>query len=335
MVAVEPHLDDEVGAHLAPAASALAQNPRTRVVIMAACPRVLPAIEWIARHRATDLAAVVVPGAGEGSVLFGVPARPCAGALGRDDEVLLLPPPSVDVVGLCAVLAHGVDEQRLRFAPPVKPGTVSRVRAVIGSLRRLDPTGVRTTLPPGVMPGAEPITAETLICCGADDDARGVFLRGDEADFAVAARLEPWVRAGGLIVSAAWPTEELRAPARYAEHIRALPGLTDHALYGAGQHTERLLAHAPTGTQRPVLILDDGARCGGTFAGIPVVSPGAPDARALGAVVLSSPVHEDAMWERCSALRDGGIQVVRLYTPSVTGAQTPPRGGYTRRHAVR
>lgn len=320
VVVVEPHMDDEEGAHLTRAARELSRESHARIVVMATCARLFPAIEWLARHRRADIAAVVVPGAKAGSVLLGIPARPCPDALTHDDEVLLLASAGIDTAGLIAALAHHTDENRLRFAPPTVPGVVSRIRAAIDDLETLDPARVLTTLPSGVMPVVESISAAALISGGVPAGTRGVLLRGEEADFAVAARLEGWIRAGGRLYSAAWPTEELRAPARYAAAVKNRPGSAPHAVYGAGQHTERVLAHAPAGTPRPVLILDDAAPRGRSLAGIPVVAPGTPEAGAARVIVLSSTVHEQAMWERCSVRRTEGTHVVRLYDEEQTAS---------------
>lgn len=104
---------------------------------------------------------------------------------------------------------------------------------------------------------------------------------------------------------------------RIAEELLA-DGRTRIALYGAGQHTRRLLASgwASRGVEVRAIV-DDCVRDDlASIEGIPIVLPkNAP--RDLDAIVLSSDAHEAALARRAEEEFGGrGIPIVRMYTSS-------------------
>jgi FkbM family methyltransferase len=86
------------------------------------------------------------------------------------------------------------------------------------------------------------------------------------------------------------------------------------ALYGAGQHTQRL-AENLGGFALPIaaIIDDDPRRHGTVLGGCEVVSRERALAKGVDAIVLSSDAHEAAMWVATRALRERGIEVMALY----------------------
>lgn len=86
------------------------------------------------------------------------------------------------------------------------------------------------------------------------------------------------------------------------------------ALWGSGRHT-RAIAPALRASRAHVLaaIDDDPARWGAEIEGLPIVS--ATHAKALGAtdVLISSAMHEAALWERRAELESLGLRVSRIY----------------------
>lgn len=95
------------------------------------------------------------------------------------------------------------------------------------------------------------------------------------------------------------------------------------ALYGAGRHTHWLLplirkVPGPTVS----CILDDFIRPGESIAGIPVVHPESIEPETLGAIVISSDLHEERLVRRCQELYGNRVRVVRLYENLPTGLFT-------------
>ena len=103
-------------------------------------------------------------------------------------------------------------------------------------------------------------------------------------------------------------------------------GRTRITLYGAGQHTRRLLASGWASRGLEVCaIVDDGVREDGAhIEGIPVVLPkDAP--KDLDAIVLSSDAHEPALARRAEEEFGGrGIPIVRMYTRAESVPVTHP-----------
>ena len=117
-----------------------------------------------------------------------------------------------------------------------------------------------------------------------------------------------------LAVFATLPAQARPADAAY----KAPPAPV--ALYGAGRHTARLLAEKHLWESRGfyvAAIIDDHRRFinGGTYLGLPVLSPAAflqsPDPPP---VVLSSDTFEEQLWQKSAPLRAAGISVLRLYS---------------------
>lgn len=100
-----------------------------------------------------------------------------------------------------------------------------------------------------------------------------------------------------------------KALARCAEH-----GRKRVALYGSGQHTNKIAAALENPPVEIVGIIDDNpARQGQTMLGLPIIS--AERAMALGVqgVILSSDGHEAKLWEQSASFRKAGVPVLPLY----------------------
>lgn len=95
----------------------------------------------------------------------------------------------------------------------------------------------------------------------------------------------------------------------------AQKGLTPVAIYGAGTHT-RKAAHALAEPAAPIacIIDDDPRRHGSTLWGYPIVSAEGASAMGARAVILSSDMFEQKLWDNAACLREAGIEVIRLYT---------------------
>lgn len=93
-------------------------------------------------------------------------------------------------------------------------------------------------------------------------------------------------------------------------------GWTRLALYGAGRHTQKLLAAGFPEDEavRVVAVIDDNAaRTGGSIRGIPVVGPEALPA-AVDAILPSSDANEAALLPRCGRLAETlGVGTLRVY----------------------
>jgi glycosyltransferase involved in cell wall biosynthesis len=121
---------------------------------------------------------------------------------------------------------------------------------------------------------------------------------------------------------------EITCEMKNARMMDALKSLADKgvqrvAIYGAGQHTwdvARTLHDAPVDICG---ILDD--RAEGSLAGWPVLPPESADALGAQAVVLSSDLHEERMWQNRAVFRSQGIPVVRLYGSGTVATTRPMR----------
>ncbi len=103
------------------------------------------------------------------------------------------------------------------------------------------------------------------------------------------------------------------APRRAAKRVRSL-GLPSVILYGAGAHTDAIWdAIESLGIRIAGVIDDDPARAGDDIRGAPVVA--SRDAQTLNAndVLISSWLHEDAIWAQRDALESQGLRVHRIY----------------------
>lgn len=110
------------------------------------------------------------------------------------------------------------------------------------------------------------------------------------------------------------------APARAADTARRArvrevaremqsQGATSAWLWGAGDHTRKLLEH-PEDLLVPVEGIVDDAATGERY-GLPIVGPHTIKSGAT--VLLSSDWHEEAMWSSSRPLRERGVHVFRLY----------------------
>ncbi len=86
------------------------------------------------------------------------------------------------------------------------------------------------------------------------------------------------------------------------------------ALWGAGRHTQAIALELDRTPARVVAIIDDDPqKQGDTLARLPIIPP--RDAPSLGVTdaVISSHMHEDALWERRNELERLGVRVHRMY----------------------
>ena len=90
------------------------------------------------------------------------------------------------------------------------------------------------------------------------------------------------------------------------------------ALYGAGNHTRKLAPQFQRlkehGIHVEAILDDNSSRHGEQIGDVKILGP-EQGARAVDAVVLSSDVAESMLWEKTEAMRNRGIEVVRLYAP--------------------
>jgi FkbM family methyltransferase len=87
-----------------------------------------------------------------------------------------------------------------------------------------------------------------------------------------------------------------------------------YALYGAGEHTRRLLKLVNDPATRPVAIADDRANLWGSFVeGVPVVNPATLPTMGIRNIILSSDAYEPQLWDQSKTLRTQGINVEPLY----------------------
>ncbi len=95
----------------------------------------------------------------------------------------------------------------------------------------------------------------------------------------------------------------------------AARNLAPVAVYGAGTHT-RKAAHALAEPAVTIdCIIDDNPdRRGTSLWGYPIVSLAEAIARGVRAVILSSDMFEQKLWDNAAPLRDAGVEVIRLYT---------------------
>jgi glycosyltransferase involved in cell wall biosynthesis len=104
------------------------------------------------------------------------------------------------------------------------------------------------------------------------------------------------------------------APGRFRGAFGALGGKRI-AIHGVGRHT-RASASVFAALDNPEIVAfcdDDPAKWGSRIWNWPVIDPAAAGAHGIEAVVISSHLHEAAIWERRSVYSRQGIDVVRLY----------------------
>jgi glycosyltransferase involved in cell wall biosynthesis len=85
-------------------------------------------------------------------------------------------------------------------------------------------------------------------------------------------------------------------------------------IHGAGQHTLQLASILAASPARIVAVADDDrARHGGQLWGWPVIDPREASGRGADDVVISSWMHEDAIWARRGVYERQGLRVHRVY----------------------
>lgn len=147
---------------------------------------------------------------------------------------------------------------------------------------------------------------------------RHAALAGDLIDSAAQSPPRPWPASrpcaftaapGSMGASGSVPAD---GPARLRAALERLAGRTV-ALHGAGQHTRQL---APVLAESPARIVavadDDRAAHGRTLWGWPIVAP-AEIPPGVTDVLISSWMHERAIWERRGVYESRGLRVHRLY----------------------
>jgi glycosyltransferase involved in cell wall biosynthesis len=106
-------------------------------------------------------------------------------------------------------------------------------------------------------------------------------------------------------------------PAGGAERMRAaLAKLVGRSvvIHGVGEHTRQLgVVFAESPARIVAFTDDDRARHGGTMWNWPVIAPGAASAAGATDVVISSWMHEAAIWSRRSNYEQQGLRVRRVY----------------------
>jgi len=89
------------------------------------------------------------------------------------------------------------------------------------------------------------------------------------------------------------------------------------ALFGAGQHTEKLLHLMQTDTTRRYptiqMILDDKPPAANKYPDIPIYKPEETDISSIDCIILSSDYFQDKMKARCKELYGKAINVIDLY----------------------
>jgi glycosyltransferase involved in cell wall biosynthesis len=113
------------------------------------------------------------------------------------------------------------------------------------------------------------------------------------------------------------------APRRMRDTLRQIAAQTPHArvaLWGAGRHTIALAAEFAKPPVPIVAVLDDDAsHHSDSIWGLPIIDPAAAHEHEITDVIISSWMHQPAMWNRRAQIESQGIRVHRIY-PSVDGA---------------
>lgn len=304
-VAVEPTLCDAAHTHITHSFERLVDGGCRRIAVFWDEGATLAALDWIATKRADHLECVIHLDRPAGATLLGVPALSVAQAKHRGIDGVVL---SSAFGGLIARAA-------------TRPLRLAGVRLLVESADARQRAHIDTIMDDAEklirLGGAVSSTAGVLVEGVTRHGPRStrpdlLILRGDEADFSIFHALRPWRDQGTTIRSLRWPDTELSAPERFQTVVRGLGPHARYGLFGGGLHTRRLLSIA-SDVPRPSHILDDAATPGAMLAGVPIISPDDPAAEGLDAVILSSTLHERAMWIRSARLREAGVTVIPLY----------------------
>jgi glycosyltransferase involved in cell wall biosynthesis len=126
----------------------------------------------------------------------------------------------------------------------------------------------------------------------------------------------------------AWEaTVPREAPRRFREAVRRIAagrnGAARIALWGAGRHTIALAPEMAAAAAPIVAILeDDPAKRGGALWGLPIIGPEHLASLGVSDVVISSWMHQRAMWSRRGEVEQRGVAVHTLHPdPAGTGAR--------------
>lgn len=149
-------------------------------------------------------------------------------------------------------------------------------------------------------------------------------------DHAAAMPERPWRGSPAFTGSGAGASGTV--PAFAGERLgRILAGLFGRrvVVHGTGRHTQELRGvFERSGATIAVFADDDPARCGGVLWGVPVVQPERAGESGASDVVISSWLHEEAIWSRRGVYESRGLRVHRVYAssdkgPSAQGAWRP------------
>ncbi|MCA9297755.1 MAG: glycosyltransferase family 4 protein [Phycisphaerales bacterium] len=113
---------------------------------------------------------------------------------------------------------------------------------------------------------------------------------------------------------ASGPDDSVTVPADAPGRMRALLAALEGPvlIHGTGAHT--LAIASVLATANVVGFADDDpARCGGHLFNWPIIPPSAASALGARHVVISSSIHEQAIWDRRSMYESQGLRVHRLY----------------------
>ena len=92
------------------------------------------------------------------------------------------------------------------------------------------------------------------------------------------------------------------------------------ALHGAGAHTVAIWRSLMRSGVRVVAICDDDPeRWGGLMFGVPVAAPAEAARHGAAGVLISSWLHEDAIWAKRDAYVSQGLEVLKMYAPPDLG----------------
>lgn len=124
-----------------------------------------------------------------------------------------------------------------------------------------------------------------------------------------------WLRAETLAgLRARTDLPDLTPGARIRNAIFQNKSLGRVAIYGAGRHTRQALPTLGEFSPSVSAIIDDNPALRGThIEGKPVIASADAMNAHLAAVILSSDVHEPALWKASSNLRAAGVKVIPLY----------------------
>lgn len=204
---------------------------------------------------------------------------------------------------------QGIESARLQavHAARARMGAMAR----LSSLREVHGAGADAA-----MAGLNEVMADVAMGAAFADDERALVARLIEATGPVPTRegVDAMLWARGVARARSDEADRACFEACVREKWREMreAGVEAVALYGAGRHTLRVLAVLASMERlapRIAGVVDDHVR--GRVGVFTIQRP--EDLKAGEAVLISSDVHEGAMWSRSALLRERGMQVFRLY----------------------